>query len=106
MVVPRAGGGPAVPNQSIVTAKIEAIEPHPTNASLARVRVLILTSKPFNGLPDLVAGSIGKSVVLIASQQAVAGLGAGDIIAASVVFLGDEQGGQYQATNIQIQDPP
>jgi hypothetical protein len=93
--------GPAATNTSIVTASILAITADPQDPQLVRIRATVVTSAPDDGTLDFAAGIVGKEIQLVAQAAETAGLGAGDRLRATVVFVGDERGGLYLASQVQ-----
>lgn len=101
-----SGGGPAAPNQSLVAARVLSMAPDSQNASATRVQALLLASTPVAGKLDFTRGLVGQNIVLLVRTRELTSVRVGDIIRASVTFVGDEHGGMYHASDVQKTTAP
>jgi len=76
------------------------------NASATRVQALLLASTPVADKRDFTRGLVGQNIVLLVQTRELTSVRVGDIIRASVTFVGDEHGGVYHASDVQKTTAP
>jgi hypothetical protein len=97
---PRAGGVPAAPNRSEITALVLQLEQSPAFADKWLLQLEIRTSRALEGPNFARAGAVADGFTV----EPLGDLAPGRQIRAQAQYLGDPRGGTFQLRGIELLD--